>query len=119
MLNFFTIACIKSGLASSIFHISIFLVVVFVLREIFGHSEGNVYAAAFTPCDNFLITGSGLGDLRVWEIPSMQVKNLLQKVIIFFYCSRIFFKLFDFYTLMHTYLKKFGILFFSKELVIC
>jgi len=42
-------------------------------REITGHPEGNVYAVAFTPCDKYLVTGSGLGDLRVWDVSNMQV----------------------------------------------
>ena len=46
---------------------------VLFFRKITGHPEGNVYAAAFTPCDFFMVTGSGLGDLRVWDLSSFQV----------------------------------------------
>ena len=60
-------------LASFFFKRSIYSVKYFFSREITGHPEGNVYAVAFTPCDSYLVTGSGLGDLRVWDITNMQV----------------------------------------------
>ena len=50
-------------------------------REITGHPEGNVYAVAFTPCDMYLVTGSGLGDLRVWDVLNMQVKFMMACVM--------------------------------------
>ena len=51
----------------------------FHFRRATGHPEGNVYAAAFTPCDCFMVTGSGLGDLRVWDLSSFEVRLNLSK----------------------------------------
>ena len=51
-------------------------VYVFNFRQISGHPEQNVYATAFSPCDQFIVTGSGLGDLKVWDLTTFQVHHL-------------------------------------------
>nr|CAB3267740.1 WD repeat, SAM and U-box domain-containing protein 1 [Phallusia mammillata] len=47
------------------------------LKEISGHAEGLVHAAAFTPCDSFLLTGSTLGDVRVWNMWNNRMQPVL------------------------------------------
>ncbi|XP_076811746.1 WD repeat, SAM and U-box domain-containing protein 1-like [Clavelina lepadiformis] len=46
------------------------------LRQISGHPESNVYAATFTPCDCYIVSGSGVGNIRVWSVNTMQATML-------------------------------------------
>lgn len=53
--------------------------ILLIFRKICGHPGGNVNAVAFTPCDFYAFTGSSAGDMRVWDLATFQVLNLVKK----------------------------------------